>query len=90
MMSLLHSFASLTLVSVLVLTLLPEGTLRRTASMAVGLLMLLLWAEGLPALFSLPDAAPSPASILAPTGADLEAQESSARAALHTLWEGTP
>lgn len=56
MFNLLYQFAALTLISGLLLTLLPEGGLRRTATMVVGLLTLLLWADGLAGVFaSLPD-----------------------------------
>ncbi len=90
MMALLHSFSSLTLICVLLLTLLPEGSLRRTASMVVGLLMLLMWSEGLTSLLSLPDALDAPASPLVSTGARLEASEASARHALAAMWEESP
>ena len=52
MFDLLNQFAALTLVSGLMLTLLPDGTLRRTASMVVGLLSLMLWVGGLRSLLT--------------------------------------
>ena len=56
-MSLLHSFAALSLVSGIMTSLLPEGTLRTTASMAIGLLLLSSWMNGLAAAIhqSLPE-----------------------------------
>ena len=43
----LKAFSALAMVTSAVLTLLPEGTLRKTVSMAAALMMMLLWAEGL-------------------------------------------
>jgi len=90
MMHLLQSFASLALLSGVLLTLLPEGSLRRTASMAVGLLMLTLWADGLSALLMRPETVSNPApNLLTSTGADLTTASESAQKALRTIWEDT-
>lgn len=93
MMNLLQRFAVMTLLSGTVLSLLPEGSIRRTASMAAGLLMLLFWADGLGEVLRmteaiLPPAAPN--SIFSPTGAALDAASQSAADALTGIWEGAP
>lgn len=73
MQTLLTGFAALTVVSGAILTLLDDGSIRHTASMIVGLLMLLYWVNGLHALLgglSLPGSG-APASVLTSTGVAL-------------------
>lgn len=79
MMDLLKTFAALSLSGAVILSLLPEGSLRRTAAMAVGLLTLLCWAEGVMALLSLDASAPSPSTVLTATGVDLDAAAQTVR-----------
>lgn len=91
MMSLLKSFAALSLTAGLLMTLLPEGTMRRTAGMVVGLLMLLCWMDGVSQLletagFSLPEVA-APDTLLCPTGASLEQAAQEAAGALYPALE---
>ncbi len=90
MMDLLGTFAALSLAGTAVLSLLPEGGLKRTASMAVGLLMLLCWAEGIASLLglSIPDI--SEGQALAPTSVSVENAAREASAALHEIWEVEP
>ena len=45
MINALYTFSAMSIAGTVVLALLPRGSLRRTASMVVGLLALLLWAE---------------------------------------------
>lgn len=90
MLTLLKSFAALTLVTSLLLTLLPEGSLRRTAAMVAGLLLLLSWSEGLRGLLRLPDATPAPSTVLTPTGTTVEDLALSAEAAVTSAWEVLP
>ena len=94
MMELLKRFSALSLVSGLMLSLLPEGSLRRTASMAVGLLMLLCWADGLSALpgeFSLLTGSSStPAALLSPTGLVLDSSWEAAALMLKDQREEMP
>lgn len=72
MMELLSGFAALSLVSGALTALLPEGSLRRTACMVVGLMMLMYWYTGLTSLGDhLPVAGQSPATPLVHTGATL-------------------
>lgn len=64
----LHSFAALSLCCGVAAALLPEGSLRRTAALVLGLVLTLCWVEGLcgmAGLGALPDAA---SSVLAETG----------------------
>ncbi len=80
MMRLLSGFSALSLISGALLAILPEGTLRRTASMVIGLLMLFFWVQGLSDLCgSLPEALAGDAgSALASTGIQLSALEAAA------------
>ncbi len=72
MLALLSGFAALSLLSGALLSLLPEGSLRRTASMAVGLMMLVYWAGGLQQLLQdLSCTFPLPDSPLTATGLTL-------------------
>lgn len=71
----LISFCTLSLVSGLILTLLPEGSMRSSARLVTGLLMLLLWADGIQSLLtpsSLPDLPRTP---LTSTGVTLPVPE---------------
>ena len=71
MMDLLETFSALALISGLMNAMLPEGSLRRTAAMAAGLLMLLIWSDGLAALMQLPELSP-PSSVLTVSGTGVE------------------
>ena len=93
MMDLLKQFAALSLICSLLLTLLPEGTIRRTAAMAVGLLLLLCWSEGLFILWDQQRALPAAqlqATSLAPTGLQLECLTESTSKLLQDQWEESP
>lgn len=68
----LHPFVALTLCCGLVLTLLPEGSLRRTAALVIGLMMTLCWADSILALLHLPPLPDLPASVLTETGYDVQ------------------
>lgn len=82
MLDLLTRFAALSMLSGLVMALLPEGSLRRTASMAVGLFMLLFWVQGLQELLlQLPPQADSTA-LFSLTGVSLSAAEEAAASQL--------
>lgn len=69
-MTWLHPFIALTLCCGVTLTLLPEGSLRRTAALVIGLLMTLCWAESLAALLRWPQWSELPATMLTSTGYD--------------------
>lgn len=89
-MELLKHFAILTLAAGMILSLLPEGSLRRTASMAAGLMMLLFWAEGISAILnsamvlSVPEA---PLTPLTSTGSDVTQAAATAAQRLQHLLE---
>ena len=80
MIQLLRTFSTLALISGAVLTLLPEGSLRKTAAMALGLMITLCWAQGLLKLLDLPDISPSVFSALSPTDLSLADAEMQAPA----------
>lgn len=89
-MELLKRFAILTLAAGMILSLLPEGSLRRTASMAAGLMMLLFWADGISAILnsamvlSVPEA---PLTPLTSTGSDVTQAAATAAQRLQHLLE---
>lgn len=89
-MNLLKSFAALTLVTSLLLALLPEGSLRRTAAMVAGLLLLLTWSEGLRGLLHLPEDSSAPAAVLTPTGTTVGDLAVAAQATVSSAWEVLP
>ena len=79
-MALLKTFATMALISGALLVLLPEGSLRRTAALVVGLMLTLCWAGGLMELARLPEPGPLPGAVLTPTGTTLQtAAEEAAR-----------
>lgn len=92
MLELLKQFAVMTIAAGMMLSLIPEGGVRRTASMAAGLMMLLFWAQGIEKLLEaagsllLPGAPETP---LTSTGSDVTQAAASAAQSLHGLWEGT-
>ena len=82
MMPLLTTFAALSMAGTVLLSLLPEGGMKRTASLAVGLLTLLCWAEGVAGLLEIDLAADLPATVLTATAVTLEDASTGAVAAL--------
>ena len=82
MLKMLSSFAALSICAAVVMSLLPEGGLKRTAGMAVGLLTLLCWAQGVTALLQLKLPEVLPSTALAPTAYSIE----EASAALALQW----
>lgn len=87
MMRLLTTFAALAMAGTVILSLLPEGGIKRTAGMAIGLLTLMCWAEGIASLLGLELAAKTPATALAPTAFSVQTAETESAAALTKLWE---
>ena len=69
MLTLLHRFSALTLMLGVLSWLLPEGSLRRTAMMAAGLMAALCFLEGMQGLASLPEGPSAPATVLTDTSA---------------------
>ena len=80
-MELIRTYAGFAMAASIALLLLPEGSLRKTAALAVGLLSTLLWLRGLESLPALP-AVSAPASVLTETGfyADTAAADAYAHA----------
>ena len=64
----LHPFIALTLCCGLVLSLLPEGSLRRTAALVLGLMVTLCSADSLAALLHWPSLPEPPATVLVQSG----------------------
>ena len=72
MLQLLSGFAALSLLSGTLMALLPQGSLRRTAAMVTGLMMLLYWSGGLQQLLgSISLTSDTPAPLLTGTGLTL-------------------
>lgn len=71
-MALLKTFATLALISSALLVLLPEGSLRRTAALVMGLLLTLCWAQGLLGLIQLPLGGDMPDTVLSSTGVTVQ------------------
>lgn len=72
-MTLLKTFATMALLSGALLMLLPEGSLRKTAALVMGLLLTLCWVEGLLALFRLPIGGAYPDTVLTATDTSVQA-----------------
>ena len=63
-MELLYAFSGLSLACACVLSILPSGSLKRTAAMALGLMMTLFWFSGLTKFLRLPAPTDAPSSVL--------------------------
>lgn len=89
-MHLLATFAAFSMAGTVLLSLLPEGGIKRTAAMAVGLLTLSCWAEGIASLFgvTLPDK--SAVTPLAPTAMSIVSAEEAASGVLSAQWRDAP
>ena len=87
MMHLLTTFAALSMAGTVLLTLLPEGGMKRTAGLAVGLLTILCWAEGIARILEIDLGADFPATVLSSTAVSLEG---AATDALAKLQEAAP
>lgn len=90
MMRTLATFAALSMAGTVILSLLPEGGLKRTAGMAVGLLTLMCWAEGVASLLGLKLPDVTAESVLVPTVITVEEAAQEASAVLAAQWEDTP
>ena len=84
----LHPFAALSLCCGVAAALLPEGSLRKTASLVLGLLLTLCWVAGLCRVSGLAGL-PAPASMLAETGFRVDdAYDACVRAMASALEDG--
>lgn len=82
MMHLLTTFAALSMAGTVLLSLLPDGGMKRTAGLAVGLLTILCWAEGIAQLLEIDLEADIPTAVLSPTAVTLDETAIDALAAL--------
>ncbi len=90
MLTLLKAFAALSMVCGVMLSLLPAGSLRRTAALVAGLLLMLCWADGLRALLHLPQASPPPDTVLTSAAVPLPQAEAAAQTFLLSQEDATP
>jgi len=87
MMQTLAAFAALSMVGTIFLSLLPEGGIKRTAGMIIGLFTLLCWAEGISALLGIELTHPQPSTAFTSTKLRIESAASNAKDVLCTMWE---
>ena len=64
----LHPFIAFSLCCGIVLSLLPQRSLRRTAALVLGLMLTICWAESLAGLVRFPAITQAASSMLAPSG----------------------
>lgn len=82
MLRLLASFAALSMAGTLLLSLLPEGGMKRTASLVIGLLTLMCWTEGIAMLFDLELQLSVPNTVLTSTHITVDSIAADAAASL--------
>lgn len=90
MMQTLASFAALSMAGTVLLSLLPDGGLRRTAAMVIGLMTLMCWAEDILALFGRELPVGTVTGVLSPTTVTLQNAEQDALSVLSARWEAEP
>lgn len=90
MMQTLASFAALSMAGTVLLSLLPDGGLRRTAAMVIGLMTLMCWAEDILALLGRELPTGTFPGVLAPTSVTLQGAEQDALSVLSARWEAEP
>lgn len=90
MMQTLASFAALSMAGTVLLSLLPDGGLRRTAAMVIGLMTLMCWAEDILALFGRELPTVTASGALSPTSLTLQSMEEDALSAVSARWEASP
>lgn len=90
MLQALSTFAALSMAGTVILSLLPEGGIKRTATLVLSLLTLLCWAEGIASLLGLSFPVQDAASALAPTAFSVESAADAAAAALSERWDAAP
>jgi hypothetical protein len=90
MLQALSTFAALSIAGTVILSLLAEGGVKRTAALVLSLLTLLYWAEGIATLLGLSFPVQDAASPLAPTSFCVESAAEEAAASLSERWDATP
>lgn len=90
MLRALTSFAALSMAGTVILSLLPEGGTRRTASLVISLMTLLCWAEGIAGLIGLPFPDFADTNALMPTSFSMEHAADETTAKLSERWNASP
>lgn len=90
MLQALSTFAALSMAGTVILSLLPEGGVKRTAALVLSLLTLLCWTEGIATLLGLSFPVQDAPSALAPTAFCVESAADEAAASLSERWDATP
>ena len=90
MMELLTTFAAFSMAGTVLLSLLPEGGIKRTAGLAVGLMTLMCWVEGLAGMLSNTLSDTQYGAFLIPSAVSLDNAAQEASALLHNMWEVSP
>ena len=90
MLQALSTFTALSMAGTVILSLLPEGGVQRTAALVLSLLTLLCWAEGIATLLGLSFPVQDAASPLVPTAFSVESAADEAAASLSERWDATP
>ena len=90
MIQTITAFAALSMAGTILLSLIPEGGIRRTAAMTIGLLTLVCWAEGIAGLLGLDIDVHLPPTPLVNTAISLPQTESAVADALLARWEAVP
>ena len=90
MLDILSTFAALSMAGTVLLSLLPDGGLKRTAGLAVGLLTIMCWAEGISRLLRIPFPSNAPGDVLIPTSWNVDAAIVQANVLLTHQWEAMP
>lgn len=90
MLQALSTFAALSMAGTVILSLLPEGGIKRTAALVLSLLTLLCWAEGIASLMGFYCPVQDEASALVPTAFSVESAADEAASALSERWDAAP
>lgn len=90
MLKALVTFAAISMAGTVILSTLPEGGIKRTAGMAIGLLTLMCWAEEISHLLGFELNANLPASLLSPTSTSLTSIQEEISASLSPPEEVMP
>ena len=87
MLRMLTSFAALSMAVTIILSILPDGGVKRTASLVLGLMTLLCWAEGIASLLGMSFPVPEAATPLVTTSFSVENAAEEHAAMLEERWD---
>lgn len=90
MLPLLSRFAALSMIGTVLLSLLPNGSLKRTAAFTIGLFTLMCWTEGIAALLRIDWENPPSASPFISTSVSIDTAAELAADRIIFHQEGTP